>query len=157
MTHRLQAFGLFVTLAGAGSFAFQLIHEIQSRRQSGPFLVLTSPFLPRLYLFLIIAFLVAAVGLLKRSRASMFISIFGLIGVKLGYLGWYLYTKHILDSLSADTVYGPKDLPPVLFKLGDARWWHLLILVGAAILLAWELKRFFTFRAAQDAKKEISR
>ena len=68
MKSRFITLSLIVTLIGANAHAFQLMTDWYSRQSPGELTVLRSLFIPRLHLFLIFAFLVAAIGLLTRTR-----------------------------------------------------------------------------------------
>lgn len=137
---RLVIFGVTMALLGASAHAYQLAIEWQ-RVFNAELIALASPFYQRLQVFLVLSFLMVAIGLLMRKKIGLLVSIFGLIGVLVGHIGWYAYTDHLLRVYKAEPFYTqhPQHLPSHLIGLGGARWWDIAILLSSVLLLIWEI------------------
>ncbi len=145
MRSRLLIFGVFVALFGAIARAQQFAIEWQALQPVAGIYIIISPFLALLHLFLILSFLVSGIGLLLhlvQKRTGLIISISGVIGVLLGHIEWYAFTRQSLPTFENGLFRAQRpDLsPPHLLGLIGARWWDIGILLCAAILLIWEVK-----------------
>ena len=83
-----------------------------------------------------LALIVAAFGALSRKISGRLISLLGLLGVIVEYIGWYIWTKQTIVAA------GLTELPsgiPQPWNLAGARPWNLVVLVVVAFLFVWEL------------------
>jgi len=139
MEIRFIVFAVMVAVTGVTAYIYASVVEWQS--QTGELIVLTSPFLPRLWIFLIISFLIAGTGLLLKRKGGVVISLLGLLGVLLGHLVWFFYTTSTIKFLEKEPQYirHPELLPQHTWGLGGAEWWNIAILLGSIVLLVWEV------------------
>src|SRR6266496_6457648 len=128
-------------LTAATLHARQLLIEWRFLNRAMESGFLTSAFFAELQLFFILSFLVGAVGLLIRWRFRLIISLLGLGGVFLGYVGWRLYTIRQLKVVSQDPFFTvhPEYFPPHSFGLVGARWWDFAVFYCCLILFIWDV------------------
>jgi hypothetical protein len=152
MKSRLVIFGVVIALLGAIAHAYQLAIEWQALQPDpqpvAAIYILTSPFFALLQMFLVFSFLGCGMGLLLhivRKRTGLIVSIFGVIGVLLGHIEWYAFTRQSLPGLENELLqaHRPDMIPPHPFGLIGARWWDIAILLCSTILLIWEVKVLF--------------
>lgn len=148
MKSKLVIFGVIIAIFGVIAHAYQYAIEWQSLQPAAGIYILTSPFFALLQLFLAFSFLACGIGLLLhigRKRAGLIVSILGIVGVLLGHIEWYVFTRHSLPNLERELLraQSPEMIPPHPFGLIGARWWDAAILLCSAILLIWELKVLF--------------
>jgi hypothetical protein len=136
----LVLFGLAVVTVAAILHAYQLVLESRIIEEARPFHAELFP--GRLHLFLLLAFLIIAAGLLIGTRVGLVCSLLGLICVFVGHFGWLSYSYKVLHVVNQDGLYErhPDLRPPSLFGLVGARWWDLVLLLLFVVLLAWEIK-----------------
>lgn len=149
---RLVLFGLAVVTLAAIAHAYQLVLEFR--------IIEDAPHANRvpaqLQLFLLLAFLMIAMGLLIRPRIGLVCSVFGLIIVFLGHVWWLYYSYAVLYAINYDGLYErhPDLRPQSLFGFAGARWWDVVLLVLFIALLVWEIKMLFT-RAENRNRNDV--
>jgi hypothetical protein len=134
-------FGFAVVGVAAILHAYQLAIESRIAAQAHPFEADLFP--GRLRLFLLLAFLLVAAGLVFiRKLAGLICSMLGLIGVFVAYLFWLEYSHTMLYWVNQDGLYErhPDLRPPSLFGLVDAHWWDFVLLALFVVLFVWEVK-----------------
>jgi len=135
----LVLFGLAVVTVAAILHTYQMVLEfriIEDAPQADRFFV-------QLQIFLLLAFLLTAVGLAIRRRAARLCSVLGLICVFLGHVAWFLHSHRLLQAMSLDRryeQYHPELIPPNIWGFVGARWWDLVLLLLFVALLVWEIK-----------------
>jgi hypothetical protein len=136
----LVAFGLALLVSATAVHLWYLVLELRNIERVAPFLAQT--FLAWLQCFLIFSFLVAGTGLMIRTRAGLWCSLVGTVGILLCHLAWFNYSKKTLRSLMSDPFFlsHPELLPPNSFGLIGARWWDFVFLLMFVALLIWEIK-----------------
>lgn len=138
-------FGFAIVGVAAIIHGFQLASELRIAKQAHPFEADLFPV--RLRLFLFLAFLLIAAGLaVIRTRAGLFCSMLGLIGVFVAYLFWISYSHTLLIWVNQDELYErrPDLRPPSLFGLVGAHWWDFVLLALFVVLFVWEVKLLVT-------------
>ncbi len=115
---------------------------------------LNSPTIPYIFLIIEIGLLVNVVGLWVRKTAGMLVSMAALVGVGIGYVVWYAYSRQILELLFSKSFYHsyPEALPPHPLGLIGASWLNLVVLVISLVLFIWELKTIRGMVAAKPLK-----
>lgn len=136
--------GLAIIALGAALHVYQLVLEARALESASPFL--TNTFFAWLQIVLLFALLLAAAGLVMRTRGGLVCSVMGLIGVLLGYLWWFGFSYRNLHLFDDDPIYTqhPELVPPSSFGLIGARWWDLVLLILFIGLLVWEIKMLVT-------------
>ena len=145
-------FGLAVVTVAAILHAYQLVVEfriIEDARHADRFPA-------RLQLFLLLAFLVIAAGLLIGTRVGLVCSLLGLLCVFLGHLVWLSYSNDMLYIVNQGGLYDrlPELRPPSLFGFVGARWWDLVLLILFVALFVWEIKLLLT-RDEKSNRNEV--
>ena len=135
----LVLFGLLVVGAGVILHAYQLVIEWRIIEQTRPFL--THLFPARLQVFLLLSLLLTAAGLAIGTRWALGCSILGLLGVLLGHIRWWHYSRRYLQLFAENPFYAdhPEFIPPNSFGLIGATWWDIVLLVLFVTLLIWEV------------------
>lgn len=135
----LVLFGLVVVTVAAMLHVYQLVLEFRII-EAAPH---ADRFLAQLQLFLLLAFLLIATGLIVGRRAGLVCSVLGLICVFLGHVAWFLHSHRLLQAINQDRRYErppPELIPPNLWGFVGARWWDIVFLVLFVALLVWEIK-----------------
>ena len=149
----LVLFGLAVVVVAAFLHAYQLVLDTRII-ENAPH---ADRFPGRLHLFLLLAFLVMAVGLLIGTRVGLVCSLLGLICVFLGHVAWLHYSHSVLYVMNQDGLYDrhPELIPPNIWGFIGARWWDVVLLILFSALLVWEIKVLFT-RAEKRNRNEMA-
>lgn len=119
--------------------------------KASEFRTLNSPTIPYIFLLIEIGLLVNVVGLWVQKTAGMLVSMAALLGVGIGYVVWYVYSRQILELLLSKSFYNsyPEAVPPHPLGLIGASWLHLVVLVLSVVLFVWELKTLRSMMAAK--------
>lgn len=134
-------FGLSVVAVAAILHTYQLVLEFRIMAEARPFHAELFP--GRLHLFLLLAFLVTAIGLtFIRTQAGVICSILGLVAVFVAHLFWRSYSHTMLYWVNQDGLYErhPDLRPESLWGLVGARWWDFVLLPLFVVLFVWEVK-----------------
>lgn len=146
-------FGLAVVTVAAILHAYQLV--LDSRIiEDAPH---ADRFPGRLHLFLLLAFLLIAAGLLIGTRMGLLCSLLGLICVFLGHFAWFLHSHKRLQAIRLDKAYEqfhPALIPPNIWGFVGARWWNIVLLVLFMVLFVWEIKVLVT-RAEKRNRNDV--
>jgi hypothetical protein len=139
----LVLFGLAVVTVAAILHAYQMVLEFRIIEDAPH----ADRFFVQLQIFLLLAFLLTAVGLAIRRRAALLCSVLGLICVFLGHLAWFLHSHRLLQAINQDRSYErppPELIPPNIWGFVGARWWDMVLLPLFIALLVWEIKVLLT-------------
>jgi hypothetical protein len=139
-TKNFVLFASGVIAVGAARHLYQLNLVLREIEQAAPFLSVT--FLAWLQILLLLSLLMVAAGLIVRRRMGLLCSIVGLVGVLLGYLGWFDYTHRYLQLLAQNPFYleHPELVPPNSFRLIGGSWLDIVLLILFVALLVLEIK-----------------
>lgn len=138
---KVKLFGLAVVGVAAILHGFQFALELRIAKQARPFEADLFP--GRLQLFLLLAFLLTALGLAAiRTRAGLICSMLGLLAVFGIHLLWLSYSHTMLYVVNQDGIYErhPDLRPPSLCGLVGARLWDLILLALFVVLFVLEVK-----------------
>lgn len=132
----LVLFGLAVVTVAAILRAYQLVLEFRIIEDAPH----ADRFPARLQLFLLLAFLLIAGGLLIGTRVGLVCSLLGVICVFVGHVGWLHYSRAVLQAMNQSGLYEryPELRPTSLFG------WDVVFLILFIALLLWESKLLFT-------------
>jgi hypothetical protein len=105
-----------------------------------------------LHVFLILAFLIGAVGLLLRSRVGLALSIFTLGFVLFVYAKWYEASFREWKLIREFSPV-PELIPSHALGLLNATWLDIAILFAVVVVLAWQIKFLIgTLRHRNESK-----
>lgn len=154
LSKNLVLFGSAVVTVAAILHTYQLVLETRIAEEAHPFHADLFP--GRLHLFLLLAFLVIAAGLIIGKRAGLVCSLLGLICVFVGHVGWFHYSHAVLYAMNQDERYAghPELIPPNIWGFIGARWWDVVLLILFMALFVWEIKVLFT-RAEKRNRNEV--
>ncbi len=140
------AAGLILCVGAAMLHSIRIYREIQ--------IAMRFPEAPAkpLHVFLILAFLIGAVGLLLRSRVGLALSIFTLGFVLLVYARWYEASFREWKLIREFSPV-PELIPSHALGLLHASWLDIAILFAVLIVVAWQIKFLIgTFRHRNEPK-----
>ena len=145
-------FGLTVIALGAARHSYKLVLAILANQRVAPFLAVTT--LIWLEIFLLFSLLVGAC-LALRTKIGLLCSMLGLVGVLLGYAGWFTFTHKVLRPFTQNPFYLEHSelVPQNFFGLLGGGWCDLVLLILFVVLLLWEIKVLFT-RAEKHTRNE---
>jgi hypothetical protein len=104
--------------------------------------ILVSPIILWLLIFIELALCLSAYGFAIRRPLGLLTSMISLLAVGIMYLGWYLYSRQIVQTLMRKPFYRlhPEAVATDPLGFAGAAWWNFTVLVTAVIFLAWEVK-----------------
>lgn len=132
-------FTLVVAVLAALLHTYALAKEFTAVKSS---VTLASPALLLLFIIIEVGLVASVVGLWLRRAAGVLVSLVALLGVGLGYVLWYVYSRPVLDLLLSKPFYQThaETVPPHPFGLLGATWVNQAVLLMSCVLFIWTAK-----------------